>query len=80
MSYTAPPQTQQQAPGRQIQWTAPAAAPRPADITYRAKPPAEAAPPVQQATLSDRELRRAADKIYRMIEERLRREMRRSGR
>ena len=31
------------------------------------------------ARLSDSELRRAADKVYRMIEERLRRELRRSG-
>ena len=80
ITYSAPPQAQQQAPGRQIQWTAPAATPRPADITYHAKPPAEAAQPAQPAALSDRELRRAADKIYRMIEERLRRELRRSGR
>ena len=76
VSYTAP----QQAPVRQMQWTAPAAVPQTPNITYHAKPPAAPAPPVQPAALSDRELRRAADKIYRMIEERLRREMRRSGR
>ena len=63
-----------------MQWTAPAAVPQTPNITYHAKPPAAPAPPVQPAALSDRELRRAADKIYRMIEERLRREMRRSGR
>ena len=66
--------------GRQIQWTAPAAIPQAPHITYRAMQPAEPVPPVPPASISDRELRRATEKIYRMIEERLRRELRRSGR
>jgi len=50
------------------------------DITYRTRPPAASAPPVRPPALGDRELRKAADKIYRMIEGRLRHELRRSGR
>ena len=65
-----------QTAGTQIrQWTAPdAAAP---SISYRTPAGPDRQP--QPAALSERELRRAADKIYRMIEERLRRELRRNG-
>ncbi|MCC8157037.1 MAG: hypothetical protein LIO54_07155 [Oscillospiraceae bacterium] len=62
----------------QIAWTAPQVNHRPAEITYQKKeaPQASAAPP---ARMSDSELRHTADKVYQMIEERIRRERRRLG-
>ena len=64
--------------GRQIQWSAPGGAMPPANICYREPRPVETVP--GPAPMGERELRRTADKVYRMIEERLRRELRRSGR
>ncbi|MCD8390044.1 MAG: hypothetical protein LUC21_07820 [Oscillospiraceae bacterium] len=63
---------------KQIAWTAPQVNHRPAEITYQKKeaPQASAAPPVR---MSDSELRHTADKVYQMIEERIRRERRRLG-
>ncbi len=62
----------------QISWTAPQVQTRPAEITYKQKeePRSNAA---QTARMSDSELRRTADKVYQMIEERIRRERRRLG-
>ena len=66
---------------RQIEWTAPNAIsptlPRPASITLleRQAPQQQEPPP----SMSEAEIRRTADKIYRIIEERLQRELRRSG-
>lgn len=70
---------QRPAAPQQIEWTAPGAAMRPANLVYQ-DTSAKTQPQPQPARLSDHELRRAADKVYRMIEERLRKEMRRSGR
>lgn len=79
---------------RQIQWTAPQAVPVPAARTSppanaAAVPPSllhrerggddEHSSAAQQAE-REAEIRRTADKVYRIIEERLRRELRRSGR
>ncbi|MBR1659891.1 MAG: hypothetical protein IJ705_06195 [Oscillospiraceae bacterium] len=74
----------------QITWTAPgmpAIVPRspdetnrPADISFREPERAERQQPPRKSGMSDAEIRRAADKIYGIIEERLRRELRRSGR
>lgn len=79
---------------RQIQWTAPQAVPVPAARTSppanaAAVPPSllhrerggddERSSAAQQAE-REAEIRRTADKVYRIIEERLRRELRRSGR
>lgn len=62
----------------QIEWTAPQAVRRPAHMVYREdRETQRTAPPPM---LSEGELRRTADKVYRMIQERLRRELRRSGR
>ena len=63
----------------QIEWTAPGAVPKAAPIVFRENKQPEAQHPAAPARLSDSELRRAADKVYRMIEDRLRRELRRSG-
>ena len=68
-------------PAGQIEWTAPNAAPQGAHIVFRdAVKPKEQQTAPQPVRLSDGELRRAADKVYRMIEDRLRKELRRSGR
>lgn len=72
---SAPPPTQ----SRQIEWTAPNTMPRPANLVYQ-EPASKSQLPSPSARLSDHELRRAADKVYHMIEERLRKELRRSGR
>ena len=79
---------------RQIQWTAPQAVPVPAARTSppanaAAVPPSllhrerggddERSSAAQQVE-REAEIRRTADKVYRIIEERLRRELRRSGR
>ena len=66
---------------RQIEWTAPNAVPAGTPhIVFKEQAPKETAQPPQAPRLSDSELRRAADKVYHMIEERLRKELRRSGR
>ena len=75
------------APGGMIQWTAPGAqtaAPdvttRPASIQYREKAEPEGQPASPRApVLSEAEVQKTADKVYRIIEGRLRRELRRSG-
>lgn len=66
-------------PPGQIEWAAPGAVPKAAPIVFRENKQPEAQHPAAPARLSDSELRRAADKVYRMIEDRLRRELRRSG-
>ncbi len=71
---------------RQITWTAPGAMPGqpartasgPAEISF--KEPRQAEENEYRTPISDAELQRTADKVYRLIEERLRRELRRSGR
>ena len=71
---------------RQISWTAPGAqAPQrdrpmsePAQITFKERGQTEEG--AYRPQISEAELQRTADKVYRMIEERLRRELRRNGR
>ena len=73
------------APGaRQISWTAPAAAPQQSAPTGSTelsfKEPREAEQLSARQMIGDAEIQRTADKVYKIIEERLRRELRRSGR
>ena len=71
---------------RQITWTAPGLPGRqndtapgsPAGSAFRERGAAEE--PSPRKPVSDAELQRTADKVYKIIEERLRRELRRSGR
>lgn len=62
----------------QIEWKAPQVVRRPAHMVYREDRETQRTAP--SPMLSEGELRRTADKVYRMIQERLRRELRRSGR
>ena len=71
-------QTGAGAPG-ESGWTAAGGAAQGAAVVFRENKQPEAQHPAAPARLSDSELRRAADKVYRMIEDRLRRELRRSG-
>ncbi len=62
----------------QVTWTAPQATRRPAEITYKQSEGPQATT-AQPGRMSDSELRRTADRVYQMIEERIRRERRRLG-
>ena len=69
-----------QGEGDAVQWTAPNYRPPAAPMTYREKPGREERQAGQQAPrISEAELQRTADRVYRMIEERIRRERRRLG-
>jgi hypothetical protein len=64
--------------GGQIDWSAPTPAGRPAELAYRLKE--EPGPqPARPVAISDTEIRRTADRVYQIIEDRLRRERRRLG-
>ena len=62
-----------------VQWTAPAYRPPEAPITHREKGKEDRARRSGEVRISDAEIQRTADKVYRMIEERIRRERRRLG-
>ena len=69
-----------QGEGDTVQWTAPNYRPPAAPMTYREKPGREERQAGQQAPrISEAELQRTADRVYRMIEDRIRRERRRLG-
>ena len=69
-----------QAEGDTVQWTAPNYRPPASPMTYREKPGREERQAGQQAPrISEAELQRTADQVYRMIEDRIRRERRRLG-
>ena len=69
-----------QGDGDAVQWTAPNYRPPAAPMTYREKPGREERQAGQQAPrISEAELQRTADRVYRMIEDRIRRERRRLG-
>jgi len=68
------------APNQRMEWTAPQVLPEAAQLVFPKREEKTGPQQPQQWRLSDRELRRAADQVYRIIEDRLRREFRRSGR
>ena len=69
-----------QGEGDAVQWTAPNYRPPAAPMTYRERPGREERQAGQQAPrISEAELQRTADRVYRMIEDRIRRERRRLG-
>lgn len=61
-----------------FEWTAPDYR-SPARIEYRETPQQEERPDIQNLRISDAELRRTADRVYQIIEDRIRRERRRIG-
>lgn len=63
----------------QIQWTAPNYHPPAAPMAYREKPREEQPRESRPARISETELQRTADRVYRILEERIRRERRRLG-
>ena len=80
-SHTAAPPKIPNVQPQQMEWTAPQAMPSGTATMVFREPKQEAPQTMQQSPqLSDYELRRAADKVYHMIESRLRKEFRRSGR
>ena len=74
-------------PGGTVEWTAPGALPadssvttRPVDMKFRQKAAGEEnAAGAKAPAMSEAEVQKTAEKVYRIIEERLRRELRRSG-
>lgn len=71
-----PPET-----GDTVQWTAPNYQPPQTPMTYREKGKGEADQPQTpgQVRISEAEIQQTADKVYRIIEDRIRRERRRLG-
>ena len=66
-------------PEEQVQWTAPNYHPPEASVVYREKEKSVQPPSRREFQISETELQRTADRVYRMIEERIRRERRRLG-
>ena len=66
-------------PEEQVQWTAPNYHPPEASVVYREKERSVQQPSRREPQISETELQRTADRVYRMIEERIRRERRRLG-
>lgn len=71
--------SQPQETADQIQWTAPNYRPPAAPMAYREKPREEQPRESRPARISETELQRTADRVYRILEERIRRERRRLG-
>lgn len=71
--------SQPQETADQIQWTAPNYYPPAAPMAYREKPREEQPRESRPARISETELQRTADRVYRILEERIRRERRRLG-
>lgn len=69
----------QPAPEEPIQWSDPNFRPPEAQIAYRQKEKGEPSREIAEVRVSDAELQRAADQVYHMIEDRIRRERRRLG-
>ena len=75
-SITSLPQPE---PEESVQWSAPNFRPPEAQIAYRQKGKGETAQETTEVRISDADLQRAADRVYHMIEDRIRRERRRLG-
>lgn len=65
--------------GDTVEWTAPGYHPPQAPITYREKSREEQPREVREVRITDVEIQRTADQVYRIIEDRIRRERRRLG-
>lgn len=65
--------------GDTVEWTAPGYHPPQAPITYREKSREEQPREVREVRITDAEIQRTAHQVYRIIEDRIRRERRRLG-
>lgn len=65
--------------GDTVEWTAPGYHPPQAPITYREKSREKQPREVREVRITDAEIQRTADQVYRIIEDRIRRERRRLG-
>lgn len=65
--------------GDTVEWTAPGYHPPQAPIAYREKSREEQPREVREVRITDAEIQRTADQVYRIIEDRIRRERRRLG-
>ena len=65
--------------GGMVQWTAPRYHPPETPMAYREKERKEPSWENRPVRISDVEIQRTADRVYRIIEERIRRERRRLG-
>lgn len=72
---TVPPPQQ----AENVQWTSPNYRPLQATITHREKKQEEGPKAAQEVHISEAEIQRTADRVYRIIEDRIRRERRRLG-
>ncbi len=72
---TVPPPQQ----AENVQWTSPNYHPPHATITHREKKQEEGPKAAQEVHISEAEIQRTADRVYRIIEDRIRRERRRLG-
>ena len=72
---TLPPAQQ----AEEVQWTAPNYRPPQATITHREKKQEEGLKAAQEVHISEAEIQRTADRVYRIIEDRIRLERRRLG-
>ena len=67
------------APEDTVQWTAPNYRPPEAPVTLREKPQQTSSAQAQAVHIPEAEIQRTADRVYRMLEDRIRRERRRLG-
>lgn len=67
------------APEDTVQWTAPNYRPPEAPVTLREKPQQTSPAQAQAVHIPEAEIQRTADRVYRMLEDRIRRERRRLG-
>ena len=69
----------QPAPEETIQWTAPNYRPPEAPVTLREPSQPARSGPAQEVHITDAEIQRTADRVYQLLEDRIRRERRRLG-
>lgn len=62
-----------------VQWTAPNYRPPEAPVALREKAQPTKPSPAQEIRISEAEIQRTADRVYQMLEDRIRRERRRLG-
>lgn len=62
-----------------VQWTAPNYRPPEAPVTLREKSQPNKPSPAQEVRITEAEIQRTADRVYQMLEDRIRRERRRLG-